>query len=65
MLIGHFHRWFAAKENGLLEWNGTNPLPLEPDCRYLVIVDAVMNGSFAVFDDSANVLTPHRCNRHG
>ncbi|WP_182870572.1 metallophosphoesterase family protein [Rhodopirellula sp. JC639] len=58
MLIGHFHRWLAATPAGKLDWRGERPLVLEPDQRYFVVMQAVMNGFAAVLDDTQNKLTP-------
>ncbi len=60
MMIGHFHRWFAATPAGAVPWDGGQPLVLESHRRYLFIVHAVMFGWAAVFDDRTNVLTPIR-----
>ncbi len=58
IFIGHFHRWFVATPQALLSWDGSEPLHLTRDQRYLVGVPAVMNGWFAIYDDSTNVMTP-------
>jgi hypothetical protein len=58
MFIGHFHRWFAATPNGCLSWDGTEPIAFEPGERYFVVVHAVADGWYAIFDDATNVLTP-------
>lgn len=60
MMVGHFHRWFAATDDGPLPWDGTRRLLLHPDSRYFLVIAAVLVGSFAVFDDSTNLLTPAR-----
>jgi predicted phosphodiesterase len=56
--IGHFHRWFAATEDGPLAWRGESPLALAPDQRYLVVVGPLFRGAFAVLDTDAGVLAP-------
>ena len=58
MFVGHFHRWFAATRNATISWDGSEPIEFELSQRYLVVVHAVMNGWFAIFDDSTDVLTP-------
>jgi len=58
IFVGHFHRWFAATQNANTSWDGSEPIKFEPSQRYLVVVHAVLNGWFAIFDDSTNVLTP-------
>lgn len=56
--IGHFHRWLLATPEGLLEWDGQHPIEFDAASRYFVIVDTVMNGSAAIFDNATNILTP-------
>lgn len=58
MMIGHFHCWFAATPAGAIDWDGSKPVALKSQSRYLFIVNAVMYGWTAVFDDRTNVLTP-------
>ena len=58
IMAGHFHRWFAATPSGQLAWQGEQPIKLESDKRYFFIIDAVMNGWAAVFDEEQNVLIP-------
>jgi hypothetical protein len=58
MFCGHFHRWLAATESGCVEWDGGRPLVLTPPERYLVVVAAVCDGKFAVFDTETHELLP-------
>ena len=60
IFIGHFHRWLVTTPEGPIEWDGQGPIEFEPTRRYFVIVNAVMNGWAAIFDDSENILTPIR-----
>lgn len=60
MLVGHFHCWFAASDQGRLDWRGELPLPLDRERRYFFIVDAVMKGCAAIIDDELDQLTPVR-----
>ncbi|MCA9071603.1 MAG: metallophosphoesterase family protein [Planctomycetaceae bacterium] len=60
MFVGHFHRWLIAARDQHPEWDGVQPLQLVPTERYFVIVNAVMNGWAAIFDESVNILTPIR-----
>jgi predicted phosphodiesterase len=57
--VGHFHRWLAATPDGLLPWDGGEPLLLEGQ-RYLVVVAAVCDGWCATFDTVSNRLVPWR-----
>ncbi len=58
IFIGHFHRWLLVTPEGPIEWNGQHSMEFDPTRRYFVIVDTVMNGSAAIFDDATSVLTP-------
>ncbi|MEQ8791273.1 MAG: metallophosphoesterase family protein [Pirellulaceae bacterium] len=58
MMTGHFHRWFAATPAGQFDWDGRRPIELNPDMRYLLTVDAVMNRRAALLDTQRNLLTP-------
>ena len=58
MMIGHFHRWFAANTSGPIAWNGERTIELEPKERYFVVIGAVMDGQAAIVDTAQNVLIP-------
>ncbi len=58
LFVGHFHRWLVASSSGRLPWDGTEPIRLRPDERYLVVVAAVCDGWCAVFDTDSRVMTP-------
>ena len=58
--VGHFHRWLAATPEGILPWDGTEPVILSPDSRYLVVVAAVCDGWCAVYDTLSGRLMPCR-----
>lgn len=58
LFVGHFHRWLAASPAGRLAWDGTTPILLRPDQRYLVVVAAVCDGWCAVFDTDSRVMAP-------
>ena len=60
IFIGHFHRWMITSDEQQMKWDGEQPVELVPTNRYFVIVNAVMNGWAAMFDDTVNVLTPVR-----
>jgi hypothetical protein len=61
--MGHFHRWLALTETGRVEWDGSAPLPFEPEKRYLVVVAPLFRGEFAVIDTDRWVLEPHKLPR--
>jgi predicted phosphodiesterase len=58
--VGHFHRWLAATPEGILAWDGSSPVVLDPGRRYLVVVAAVCDGWCAVFDTDSGQLVPCR-----
>ena len=58
MFVGHFHRWFVGTPDGVLEWEGSGPIWLDPQRRHLVVVHGVCDGKCAKFDTMTNMLTP-------
>ena len=60
IMIGHFHRWFAANSEGRIPWEGIKPIGLSPDTRYFFAIHAVMDGFAAVLDETQNLLLPVR-----
>ena len=58
MMIGHFHRWFAATPAGRISWDGDRPIEIDSDNRYFFAIHAVMDGWAAILDDERGVLTP-------
>jgi predicted phosphodiesterase len=63
MFVGHFHQWMIATRKEILDWQGTTPIRLDPNQRYLVLVAAVLCGNCAVFDTETLELIPHTCGR--
>ncbi len=43
---------------GILDWDGSRPIGLDGDQRYLLAVAAVVDGRCATFDTGRRVLTP-------
>jgi hypothetical protein len=60
LFVGHYHRWWAASEEGSLNWKGEGPLELAANRRYFVVVDAVLGGWCAWLDTDTGVLLPIR-----
>lgn len=58
LFVGHFHRWLAVTPERVLQWDGQTELLLSPPERFLVVVAALCEGSFAILDTTSNVLTP-------
>jgi predicted phosphodiesterase len=60
LFTGHYHRWWAATPDGILNWAGERPLELAMKQRYFVVVDAVLGGWCGWLDTDAGVLLPIR-----
>jgi hypothetical protein len=58
IFLGHMHRWSLGTPAGIQAWHGDTPVVLEGDGRYLVVVHAVCQGKFALFDTQTNNLIP-------
>ena len=57
MFAGHYHQWMLATPNGISAWRGESPIRLETG-RYFVVVGAVCEGQFAIFDTETSELRP-------
>lgn len=57
MFAGHFHKWLLATPDGINEWNGDTPICLDHG-RYFVVVGALCEGQFAIFDTDTSELLP-------
>jgi predicted phosphodiesterase len=57
MFAGHFHRWLLATPDGISDWTGDSPIRLEQG-RYFVVLGALCEGHFAVFNTSTSELMP-------
>jgi predicted phosphodiesterase len=60
VFAGHCHTWLIATPDGITEWNGTAKTTLR-DGRYFVVVGALCDGHFGVFDTDTAELVPLRC----
>jgi hypothetical protein len=60
LFVGHFHRWQLSTSRAISEWNGERSILLDPEERYLVVVNAVYNGCFVTYDTATGELTPYR-----
>jgi predicted phosphodiesterase len=58
MFSGHYHRWLLATPDGISPWNGERPIRLLDDARYFVVIGAICEGRYAVFDSDTSVLMP-------
>jgi hypothetical protein len=59
MFAGHYHRWLLARPDGIAEWQGERPARLH-DGRYFVVVDALVDGRYAMFDTETSELVPYQ-----
>ena len=57
MFAGHYHRWLLATPGGVTDWQGECPVRLHND-RYFVVVDALVDGRYAMFDTDTSELVP-------
>lgn len=59
MFSGHNHRWLLITPEGIQDWQGDQSIPLA-EGRYFVVINALCNGYFAIFDTESSLLTPYR-----
>lgn len=57
LFAGHYHKWLLATPDAILAWKGEEPIRLA-DGRYFVVVGALCDGRFAIFDTESSELTP-------
>ncbi|QDU20896.1 metallophosphoesterase family protein [Urbifossiella limnaea] len=57
--VGHHHCWFATTPTGRVSWDGSAPLRLAAEDRYLIVVAPIFQRSFAVVDTDRGVVIPH------
>jgi hypothetical protein len=65
MFIGHYHRWLLVTPEGSQPWSGDGPIELKAGNRYLVAINAVCQGKFALFDTETRLLTPFDLGQSG
>jgi hypothetical protein len=56
--LSHMHRWLVGTPGGVIPWRGDQRLCLDGANRYLVVIHAVYDGKWALFDTEANDLIP-------
>jgi hypothetical protein len=61
VFVGHYHRWLAVTEDGVMDWRGERPLSLAGPRRYFVVVGAVFQGQCGVLDTERCELCPLAC----
>jgi hypothetical protein len=57
MFAGHYHKWLLVTPQGIADWQGVSPIHLEYG-RYFVVVGALCEGQFAIFDTDTSELIP-------
>lgn len=58
MFAGHFHNWLLATPDGIADWNGDTSIHLSLGERYFVVIGALCEGRYAVYDTEVSVLLP-------
>lgn len=58
MFAGHFHKWLVVSPTGINDWKGDRPILLNGG-RYFVVVGALCEGRYAIFDSDTSQLTPY------
>ena len=57
MFAGHFHKWLLATPTRIENWNGEAAIALSGE-RYFVVIGALCEGRFALFDTETSELIP-------
>jgi predicted phosphodiesterase len=57
LFSGHYHDWLWARQDGIDGWKGEKPVRLE-DGRHFVVVGALCEGQYAVFDTDTSEFVP-------
>jgi len=60
MFAGHYHDWLLVTPDGIANWSGECPIRLDGG-RYFVVVGALLEGRYAIFDTETSELVPFRC----
>jgi hypothetical protein len=58
IFAGHYHHWFAATEDEILDWHGEQPLQLRANRRYFLVIGALCEGRSATFETDTSLLQP-------
>ena len=57
MFAGHYHKWLLSTPAQISEWKGERPVRLN-DGRYFVVIGALCEGRYAIFDTGTSDLVP-------
>ena len=58
MFVGHYHKWLLATPSGIEGWKGDCEVRLDEDDRYFVVVGALCDGQYGIFDTGTSELVP-------
>lgn len=58
IFAGHYHKWLLASPDGISDWRGERPICLLDDDRQFVVVGAICEGRYAIFDTDTSMLVP-------
>lgn len=59
MFSGHYHQWLLTRPQSVEDWHGECPISLS-DGRFFVVVGALCEGHYAIFDTGTCELIPYR-----
>ncbi len=57
MFAGRSHKWLLVAPDGIRDWKGDSPIRIDHG-RYFVVVGALCEGQFAIFDTDSSELLP-------
>ena len=58
LFAGHYHCWMLVSRERTEDWKGSQPICLK-DGRFFVVLGALCEGRFAVYDTDSGWLTPY------
>jgi hypothetical protein len=58
---GRYHRWLLVSPDRTEAWDGSTPICLN-EGQHFVVLDALLNGSFATYDTETGWLIPYNLN---
>jgi hypothetical protein len=59
MFMGHYHKWWLTTPSRICDWRGDQSTTIA-DGRYFVVVGALCEGNYAIFDTDSSELVPYR-----
>lgn len=58
MFGGHYHKWLLVTPEGVRDWSGGESIRLSPQERYYVVIGALCDGWYAIYDTDSRELEP-------